>query len=76
MDRIRQSFDRQGFMRTVGATLESVESREDGPPDRGRPGGSGGPNADRVRRLRLRRHTRTRPRENDGNDDGCRSEGL
>jgi len=26
MDRIRQSFDRQGFMRTVGATLESVES--------------------------------------------------
>jgi uncharacterized protein (TIGR00369 family) len=26
MDRILQSFDRQGFMRTVGATLESVES--------------------------------------------------
>jgi uncharacterized protein (TIGR00369 family) len=26
MDRIRQSFDRQGFMRMLGATLESVES--------------------------------------------------
>jgi uncharacterized protein (TIGR00369 family) len=26
MDRIRQSFDRQGLMRTLGATLESVES--------------------------------------------------
>jgi uncharacterized protein (TIGR00369 family) len=26
MQRIRQSFDRQGFMRTLGATLESVES--------------------------------------------------
>ena len=26
MERIRQSFDRQGFMRTLGATLESVES--------------------------------------------------
>jgi uncharacterized protein (TIGR00369 family) len=26
MERIRQSFDRQGFMRTIGATLESVES--------------------------------------------------
>ncbi len=25
-DRIRQSFDRQGFMRTLGASLESVES--------------------------------------------------
>jgi uncharacterized protein (TIGR00369 family) len=25
MERIRQSFDRQGFMRTLGATLESVE---------------------------------------------------
>jgi uncharacterized protein (TIGR00369 family) len=25
MERIRQSFDRQGFMRTVGALLESVE---------------------------------------------------
>src|SRR5262245_66339961 len=25
MERIRHSFDRQGFMRTVGATLESVE---------------------------------------------------
>lgn len=25
MERIRQSFDRQGFMRTVGAALESVE---------------------------------------------------
>jgi len=26
MERIRQSFDRQGFMRTLGATLESVEA--------------------------------------------------
>jgi hypothetical protein len=26
MERIRQSFDRQGFMRALGATLESVES--------------------------------------------------
>ena len=26
MERIRQSFERQGFMRTLGATLESVES--------------------------------------------------
>jgi uncharacterized protein (TIGR00369 family) len=26
MERIRESFDRQGFMRTVGAVLESVES--------------------------------------------------
>src|SRR3954471_23011841 len=26
MERIRQSFDRQGFMRTLGATLDSVES--------------------------------------------------
>jgi uncharacterized protein (TIGR00369 family) len=26
MERIRQSFDRQGFMRTVGAVLESVEA--------------------------------------------------
>jgi uncharacterized protein (TIGR00369 family) len=26
MERIRQSFDRQGFLRTLGATLESVES--------------------------------------------------
>jgi len=26
MDRIRQSFERQGLMRTLGATLESVES--------------------------------------------------
>src|SRR4026209_1410410 len=26
MERIRQSFDRQGFMRTLGASLESVES--------------------------------------------------
>ena len=26
MERIRQSFDKQGFMRTLGATLESVES--------------------------------------------------
>jgi uncharacterized protein (TIGR00369 family) len=25
MERVRQSFDRQGFMRTLGATLESVE---------------------------------------------------
>ena len=25
MERIRQSFDRQGFMRTIGATLDSVE---------------------------------------------------
>jgi uncharacterized protein (TIGR00369 family) len=25
MERIRQSFERQGFMRTLGATLESVE---------------------------------------------------
>ena len=25
MERIRQSFDRQGFMRTIGAALESVE---------------------------------------------------
>lgn len=25
MERIRQSFDRQGFMRTLGASLESVE---------------------------------------------------
>ena len=26
MERIRESFDRQGFMRTLGAVLESVES--------------------------------------------------
>ena len=26
MERIRESFNRQGFMRTLGATLESVES--------------------------------------------------
>lgn len=26
MERIRQSFDRQGFMQTIGASLESVES--------------------------------------------------
>jgi acyl-coenzyme A thioesterase PaaI-like protein len=26
MERIRDSFDRQGFMRTLGAVLESVES--------------------------------------------------
>jgi len=26
MERIRESFDRQGFMRTLGATLETVES--------------------------------------------------
>lgn len=26
MERIRQSFDKQGFMRTLGASLESVES--------------------------------------------------
>jgi uncharacterized protein (TIGR00369 family) len=26
VDRIRESFDRQGFMRTLGAVLESVES--------------------------------------------------
>jgi uncharacterized protein (TIGR00369 family) len=26
MERIRQSFDKQGFMRTLGATLEQVES--------------------------------------------------
>jgi len=26
MDRIRQSFDQQAFMRTIGATLESIES--------------------------------------------------
>jgi len=26
MERIRESFDRQGFMRTLGAELESVES--------------------------------------------------
>jgi uncharacterized protein (TIGR00369 family) len=26
MERIRESFDRQGFMRTLGATLEAVES--------------------------------------------------
>jgi hypothetical protein len=26
MRRIRDSFDRQGFMRTLGAVLESVES--------------------------------------------------
>jgi uncharacterized protein (TIGR00369 family) len=26
MERIRESFERQGFMRTVGAVLESVES--------------------------------------------------
>ena len=26
MERIRESFDRQGFMRTIGAVLESVES--------------------------------------------------
>jgi uncharacterized protein (TIGR00369 family) len=26
MDRIRESFERQGFMRTLGAVLESVES--------------------------------------------------
>ncbi len=26
MERIRQSFERQGFMRTLGASLESVES--------------------------------------------------
>ena len=26
MQRIRESFDRQGFMRTIGAVLESVES--------------------------------------------------
>jgi hypothetical protein len=25
MERIRDSFDRQGFMRTLGAVLESVE---------------------------------------------------
>ena len=25
MERIRQSFDRQGLMRTLGATLESIE---------------------------------------------------
>jgi uncharacterized protein (TIGR00369 family) len=25
MERIRQSFDRQGFMRTIGASLESIE---------------------------------------------------
>jgi acyl-coenzyme A thioesterase PaaI-like protein len=26
MERIRESFERQGFMRTLGAVLESVES--------------------------------------------------